>query len=234
MTTQNVNNLYETLELNRQEKPSCEQIRKAYKKLALQYHPDRHGGNQLFQEKFVMINAAYTILSDEKKRKDYDSKLIKEEKKGAPWGSAPATEEDKEDRDIGKTIQEDLKWVSDIILTIYDLYEQYQMINKTKTKTEPDLNYSQYIPVKPIVITEEIYTDIYKDIVNSDVKNVSKVNGDILEVNGTFRQYQLKRKKRFQISLPDGNQKVITIPIRPGIQEIKVDDKIIYVRVNIL
>lgn len=40
--------------------------------MALQYHPDRNKGNATAEAKFKEINAAYQVLSDPKKRKEYD------------------------------------------------------------------------------------------------------------------------------------------------------------------
>ncbi|WP_354625218.1 DnaJ C-terminal domain-containing protein [Psychromonas sp. MME2] len=48
------------------------EIKKAYKKLAMQYHPDRTKGNTQLEEKFKEAQAAYEILSDEDKRQEYD------------------------------------------------------------------------------------------------------------------------------------------------------------------
>ncbi len=48
-------------------------IKKAYKKLAMQWHPDRHQGDKKAEEKFKEINEAYQILSDSKKRQQYDT-----------------------------------------------------------------------------------------------------------------------------------------------------------------
>ncbi|MDY3118799.1 MAG: J domain-containing protein [Peptoniphilus sp.] len=47
-------------------------IKKAYRKLAKQYHPDLHPNDKKAQEKFKEINEAYEVLSDEEKRKTYD------------------------------------------------------------------------------------------------------------------------------------------------------------------
>ena len=47
-------------------------IKKAYRKLALKYHPDRNPGNKEAEEKFKKINEAYAVLSDPEKRKQFD------------------------------------------------------------------------------------------------------------------------------------------------------------------
>lgn len=48
-------------------------IKKAYRKLAMQYHPDRNQGNKEAEEKFKQINEAYAVLSDAQKRRQYDT-----------------------------------------------------------------------------------------------------------------------------------------------------------------
>jgi molecular chaperone DnaJ len=49
-----------------------EEIKKAYRKLALKYHPDRNPGNKEAEEKFKEAAEAYRVLSDSEKRKRYD------------------------------------------------------------------------------------------------------------------------------------------------------------------
>jgi len=51
---------------------STEQIKKAYRKMAMKLHPDRNPGDKSAEEKFKALGEAYDTLSDEKKRKIYD------------------------------------------------------------------------------------------------------------------------------------------------------------------
>ena len=62
--------LYKTLGVSK--KATAEEIKKAYRKLARQYHPDRNQGDSAAEEKFKEVSAAYDVLSDPEKRKEYD------------------------------------------------------------------------------------------------------------------------------------------------------------------
>ena len=52
---------------------TTEEIKKAYRKLSLKYHPDKNPGNQEYLEKFQKINEAYETLGDENLRKAYQN-----------------------------------------------------------------------------------------------------------------------------------------------------------------
>src|SRR3954453_19928671 len=62
--------LYKVLGVDR--KASPDEIKKAYRKLARQYHPDKNPGDKAAETKFKEISAAYDVLGDPEKRKQYD------------------------------------------------------------------------------------------------------------------------------------------------------------------
>ncbi|HEY3052350.1 MAG TPA: DnaJ domain-containing protein, partial [Thermoanaerobaculia bacterium] len=70
MATTEKRDYYEVLGIERA--ASLDEIKKAYRKLALKYHPDKNPGNTQAEEKFKEAAEAYGVLSDEEKRARYD------------------------------------------------------------------------------------------------------------------------------------------------------------------
>jgi molecular chaperone DnaJ len=61
---------YKTLGVAKTAKPA--EVKTAYRKLARKYHPDSNQGDAKAEERFKEISEAYSVLSDEKRRKEYD------------------------------------------------------------------------------------------------------------------------------------------------------------------
>jgi molecular chaperone DnaJ len=70
MATTTKRDYYEVLEVSKT--ASAEEIKKAYRKKAIQYHPDKNPGDKTAEEKFKEAAEAYEVLSDENKRSRYD------------------------------------------------------------------------------------------------------------------------------------------------------------------
>jgi molecular chaperone DnaJ len=61
---------YKTLNVDRD--ANQDQIKKAYRKLAIKYHPDKNAGNKKAEERFKKISEAYSVLSNDQHRAEYD------------------------------------------------------------------------------------------------------------------------------------------------------------------
>ena len=70
MAASNKRDYYEVLGVERDATP--EVMKKAYRKLAVQYHPDKNPGNKEAEEKFKELGEAYEALNDPQKRAAYD------------------------------------------------------------------------------------------------------------------------------------------------------------------
>lgn len=77
-------NYYETLGVS--ESASDKEIKKAYRKLASENHPDKNPGNTTAEERFKEVSAAYDVLGDAEKRQEYDEVRAMGAMGGGPGG----------------------------------------------------------------------------------------------------------------------------------------------------
>lgn len=74
---------YSVLGVDRQARAA--EIRGAYRKLALQLHPDRNPGNKDAEAKFRLVSQAYSVLSDERQREIYDRDTSRSSPRPESW-----------------------------------------------------------------------------------------------------------------------------------------------------
>ena len=67
---------YDVLGVNKSASP--EELKSAYRKLAVKYHPDKNPGDSKAEEKFKEASEAYGILSDKEKKQNYDNESSRE------------------------------------------------------------------------------------------------------------------------------------------------------------
>jgi curved DNA-binding protein len=101
---ENIRNYYELLGVERNSSP--DDIKKAFRQLARQYHPDMNPGNKVAEEKFKEFNEAYRILSDPMSRSQYDQfTRFWRSKKGRSkdfWGNNKPDNQDRDEEDFSQ------------------------------------------------------------------------------------------------------------------------------------
>jgi molecular chaperone DnaJ len=146
---------YEVLGLSRD--VSKDELKKAYRKAALQHHPDRNSGNKEAEEKFKEISEAYAVLSDPEKRQMYDQ-FGHAGVKGTGFG--------------GFSDFSDI-FSSDIFTDFHDIFDSFfGGTAHAKTRRSADLRYDLRISLK------EAYTGIIKEITISKNDTCPRCKGE--------------------------------------------------------
>lgn len=125
-----MSNYYEILGVSRD--ASADEIKKSYRKLAIIYHPDRNPGDVEAENMMKEINVAYGVLSDEIKRKEYDSTLSKEKDyKDEKWFySYWRNHTTKDDREVFSL---DKKYFKSLLDKLIKSYENSREFERTVT-----------------------------------------------------------------------------------------------------
>ncbi|WP_298360763.1 J domain-containing protein [Runella sp.] len=159
---------------------SIAEIKDAYRKLSKKFHPDKNEGDKFFEEMFKSIQEAYSTLSDEQKRKDYDmrfknftnSSSYQEAAQEALRKEAERLRKEREQftRQQFEFAQEALRREAEILKKDRELFEQQQTNFRNKPK-ESD-NYSK------------VYEAIKKDVSIAKNKTVNVFKGVLQVVAG--------------------------------------------------
>lgn len=177
-------NYYEILEVDKN--ASKEVIEKAYRTLAKKYHPDLQQGlqQQEYSEKMKIINQAYDVLSDDKKREEYNQKLenerIQREKNQYSSGENQSISREEQDR---------------IIRENYELKQQLNRMNINNVSDENSIsNMTRILSQEINAARKQAYHDAYIE----DLKN---------------RGYKIRYKRDFKYYLKLAKVLIITVII---------------------
>ncbi len=154
-----------------------EEIKKAYRKLAMQYHPDRNPGDKEAEEKFKEAAEAYEVLSDPEKRRRYDQ-FGHEGMRGTDF---------REYTDINDIFNafRDIFGGSGFGGSIFD--EFFGGGTQTRSRRSSSVQRGSDLRVKLKLILEEIATGVTKKIKIKRYKKCSTCNGSGAEKSGGYR-----------------------------------------------
>lgn len=109
-----IKNYYEILGISKY--ASIEDVKSAYRKLSIKFHPDKNNGDTYFENMFIQIQEAYEILADIKKREEYDKYLDS----------------------IADKTQHSNKNENDITNEVNVIYKKIEFINERSNKLTPE------------------------------------------------------------------------------------------------
>jgi len=159
-------NHYETLGVS--ETASLDEIKKAYRKLALQYHPDRNPGDKRAEEKFKEITEAYEILGDENKKGSYDYDRRTGGNNSDPFGFSNSTD------DIPREFFKNKTWGD------YSSYFKQGGGFGPKAKSTPakgsDIKFDIPLTIEESVMGKEVEMEFYRIENGANTRRTLRVN----------------------------------------------------------
>lgn len=157
---------------------SEEEIKKAFRKLAIETHPDKHPGDKTAEEKFKKINEAYSVIGDQTKRKEYDAAQQNPFRRGQMGGNFH-----------GGVRPEDIESMFANVFNGFKGFENFanftngpETFTSNNRKQEDDLNIHVKIPIS----FEDSYTGISKTISYNSTEPCSECNGTGFDENSKF------------------------------------------------
>jgi molecular chaperone DnaJ len=170
---------YEVLGISRS--ASAQEIKTAYRKLAVKYHPDRNDGNQEAEEKFKEVAEAYSVLSDPSKKERYD-RFGHEGLSGS---------------DVSYDIEDMFSGLSDIFGAFFGGGDPFGRGGRRRPRRGSDLQYNLTITF------DEAYKGVEKTIRIKRNETCSKCNGTGLK-EGTARKTCPVCRGRGQVAYSQG------------------------------
>lgn len=119
-----------------------EEVRKAYRDYAKQFHPDKHNNSQFFTEQFKSIQQAYETLSDEKKRTEYEHEFV------SYYGTDNTDEVEKLKGKLNKAKTDNGKLKSDLVAANNLIKQLSTELTKAKVEGSEKKTTDGFAPVK--------------------------------------------------------------------------------------
>ena len=147
---------YKTLGVT--ESSSADEIKAAYRKLAMQHHPDRNGGSTASETKLKELNEAYDTLKDPTKKADYDaqrkygkSPYGRTNTKG--WGHTPDGDMEDAIRDLYESLlkEKNFAWGK----SQYGGYDAFGRKTPYETPKNPNIRVALEVPLKSIIAEQK-------------------------------------------------------------------------------